>query len=232
MNQRQNRLISAADAGIIHVVSLKDPPPRVTAAAKRLTEVVKEAKAAEQQQRKANYQRRAPQYSLNGAKRILFLKHLGPVVADGLEMFAGFPGIEETLRAPRVKDKPQKILEAAGRVRGFAEAHEQEFIDDRNYSPDFLEQFDLAMQNLEAAARADQGVARAKYSQATREMQDEIARVRRALGALDARMREAYLDDPKKLKLWRHASRMPAKRGRPKKRKPRGKRSDPGEGTV
>jgi hypothetical protein len=232
MNERQNRLIRAAQSAVPFVASLQDPPLRVTQASKRLEQSLRDAREAWVAQIHAMNLRREPQISLSRAKKILLRQHLGPIIADGLEMFVGFPGIKETLRAPRIKDPPEKLLEAAERVWRFAEAHKQEFIDEGDYSPDFLEQFDLAIQNLDAAARADKGAARARYTQSTREVKDEIARVRRALDVLDARMHEAYLDDREKLKDWRHASRIPARLGRPKKRKPRFKGADSIEGAA
>lgn len=232
MNDRQDRLIRAAKSGILFTLNLENPPLRVTEAAKRLQETMREARSAIVKQFSAMKLRGAPHISLKLAKKILLRQHLGPIVADGLEVFAGLPGIKETLRPPRIKDTPEKLIEAAERVARFAETHKQEFIDNRDYSPDFLEQFDVAMRDLESAARADQGAARARYTQATLELKDAIARVRRALDVLDARMHEAYFADRHKLELWRRASRRPAKLGRPKKRKAPVKRTDHLEGTV
>jgi hypothetical protein len=224
MNQRQYRVIRAGESAVIFARELKNPPLRVTEAANRLEATLDDAKHADVEQLSAKQLRRAPHISMNRAKTILVRKHLDPIVADGLEMFAGLPGIKESLRLPRIKDAPAKHLEAAERVRRVAEEHEKEFIRDRNYGPDFLEKLDLAVQNLEAAARVAPGTARAQYTRATQHVKEEIARVRRALDVLDSRMAEAYLDDDPTLKNWRHASRVPGKIGRPKKRKPRVKR--------
>lgn len=232
MNDKQDRLIRAAESGIIFFVNLENPPLRVAEAAKRLQETLREARAAILKQFSAMKLRGAPHISLKLAKEILLRQHLGPIVADGLEVFAGFPGVKETLRPPRIKDKPEKFLEAAERVARFAETHKQEFIENRNYSPDFLEQLELAVRDLESAASADPGTGRARYSQATHEVKEAITRVRRALRALDSRVHEAYFGDRATLDLWRRASRRPAKLGRPKKRKPRVKRTDRLEGTA
>jgi len=75
------------------------------------------------------------------------------------------------------------------------------------------------VRDLEAAARADRGSARANYTLATQNMKEEIARLRRVFDTLDTRMLEVYLDDRPTLELWRKASRVPAKKGRPRKRK-------------
>jgi hypothetical protein len=220
MNERQYRVIRGGESAVIFARQLKSSPLRVTEAANRLEATLHDAKDADAKQLSAKKLRRAPHISLNRAKKILVRKHLDPIVADGLEMFAGLPGIKESLRLPRIKDAPAKHLQAAERVRRVAEEHEQEFIRDRNYSPDFLEQLDWAAQNLEAAARVEPGAARAQYTRATQHVKEEIARVRRALDVLDSRMTEAYLDDHETLQSWRRASRVPAKLGRPKKRKP------------
>lgn len=221
MNQRQYRVTRAAESAVIFARGLKDAPVRVTEAGKRLDAAVQDLKDAELTQLNAKNLRRAPHISLNRAKTVLLRKHLDPIAADGLELFAGFPGIEESLRLPRIKDAPEKHLAAAERVRRVAEEHEQEFINDRNYNADFLEKFDQAVRDLEAAANVGPGVARAKYTRTTQDVKDEIARVRRALDTLDTRIREAYLDDESTLKRWRWESRVPAKIGRPKKRKRR-----------
>ncbi len=120
----------------------------------------------------------------------------------------------------------RKHLEAATRVRRVAADHEEEFITARNYDENFLERFDRAVRDLEAAARVERGFARAKYTRTTVDVKEEIARVRRVFDALDTRILETYLDNRHLLKQWRSASRVPAKTGRPKKRKFRLERGD------
>ena len=219
MNNRQSRVIQAAETAVAFVSQLEQPPSRVTEAAKRLHATVREVRHAEVKQLSARGSLRAPRYSVNRAKTILLRKHLDPIAADGLELFAGLPGIEESLRVPRIKDTAQEHLQAAERLRKVAEEHEREFITERNYGEDFLEKFDAAVRDLEAAERVDRGFARGKYSRATMDVKEEITRVRRAFDTLDTRMHEAYLDDASILKLWRRESRIPAKTGRPRKRK-------------
>jgi hypothetical protein len=226
MNDRQRRLIEGAKGAVTFALDLKKPPSRVTEAAKRLQAAVLDVGDAEVKQLGARNLRKAPRYSVNRAKKILLRKHLDPIAADGLELFNGLPGIKDNLRVPRIKDAPEQHLEAAKRVRRIAEEHEQEFITERNYGENFLERFDAAVRDLEAASRVDRGLGRAKYTRATEDLKEEIARVRRALDVLDTRMLEAYLDDHSTIKRWRWESRVPAKLGRPKKRKPRLKMSD------
>jgi hypothetical protein len=219
MNNRQSRLLAAAEAAVVFVLLLKKAPSRLIEAAKRLKEAVSAARAAAQKQFGAKHYRKIPRYSLTRAKTILLRKHLDPIAADGLEMFAGLPGIEESLQIPRIKDAPEKHLEAAKRVHRVAEEHEQEFINDRNYNENFLEKFQEAVGDLEAAARVERGFGRGKYTRATQDVKDAIKRVQRAFDVLDTRVLEAYLDDRDRLELWRRASRVPAKTGRPKQRK-------------
>ena len=220
MNNRQYRLIAAAETAIIFVLQLKNVSARLVRAAERLREALRAVKDAGTKQRGAQTSRTVPRYSVTRAKTILVRKHLHPVAADALEMFAGLPGIEDTLRMPRIKDAPEKHLKAAERVRRLAEEHEEEFIKERDYSENFLEKFDNAVRDLEAASRVERTSARAKYSRATEDVRDEITRLRRAFDALDTRVAEAYLEDRDTLKQWRRASRVRPKTGRPKKRKP------------
>jgi exonuclease VII large subunit len=218
MNNRQDRVTAAAKRASNYALHLEHAPVRVTEAAKRLEEALERALEARQKQSSAKNSRKAPRYSVNRAKTILLRKHLDPITTDGLDMLAGLPGIADSLKLPRIKDAPEKHLEAAKRVRRVAEDHEEEFINQYNYEKNFLESFDEAVRTLDAAARVERGSARARYSRATADMKEAIARVRRVFDALDARMREAYLDDREKLKLWRTFSRVPAKTGRPTKR--------------
>jgi hypothetical protein len=221
MNNRQERVTVAARSAVGWVRDLEKAPKRVTQAAERLREALDAASATRAKQRHAKDSRRAPRYSISEAKTILLKKHLHPIAADGLVMFAGFPGIEETLKIPRIKDAPDAHLKAAERVRRVAEEHEEEYINGRDYSDNFLEQFDKAVRDLESAARVDKGSARAKYTRATDDMKDQIAAVRRAFDALDTRMVEAYMGDRLILETWRKVSRVKAKTGRPRKKKPR-----------
>ena len=226
MNDRESRVIEGAKSGVRFARRLNDAPRRVTEAATRVETAVSFAKATLEKQRGAKSSRRAPRHSVNRAKTILLRKHLHPIAADGLVLFGGLPGIEESLRLPRIKDKPETHLKAAERVRRIAEEHEQEFITQRDYSENFLEKFDGAVQDLETALKVDAGWARAQYTRATRDMKSAITAVRQALDALDARMIESYLDDRDTLRQWRWESRVPAKLGRPKKRKTTRKRPE------
>jgi hypothetical protein len=222
VNIRQGLVIAGAKHAVSFAVQLEKPPARLGDAVTRLEKALEAANAVEAKQRLAKNSRKAPRYSVNRAKTILLRKHLDPIVADGLDLFAGLPGLADSLKLPRIKDAPEKHLEAAKRVRRVAEEHEEELINERQYDENFLESFDRAVEMLEAAARVERGAARASYSRATDEMKEAITRLRRAFDSLDTRIRAAYLDDPETLSLWRRASRVPAKTGRPKKRKPRG----------
>jgi len=177
MKNRQFRLIDAAESGVGFARNLKRPPPRVNEAAKRLEEAVESARVAGQDQIRAKAFRKTPRYSVTRAKTILLRKHLGPIAADGIEMLAGLPGIRESLKLPRIKDAPEKHLEATKRVRRVAEDHEKEFIDERNYDENFLNSFDGAVRDVEGAAGVDKGVGRAKYTRATADVKEEMARL-------------------------------------------------------
>src|SRR5689334_7094722 len=148
MNNRQSRLLAAAESAIAFVLGLKNAPSRVIDAAKRLKEAVRAARASEEKQFSAKVARRITRYSITRAKTVLLRKHLGPFAADGLEMYAGLPAIEESLQLPRIKDRPEKHVEAAKRVRRIAEEHAQEFINERSYNDDFLEKFHEAVCDL------------------------------------------------------------------------------------
>lgn len=176
MNDRQLRVIAGAESAVTFAFGLEKAPPRVTEAAKRLHRQVGSAKATLVKQLGAKNSRKEPRYSLNRAKTILLRKHLNPIAADGLVLLAGLPGIQESLRLPRLKDAPDKHLRAAERVRRIAEEHEQEFITERDYREDFLEKFDRAVQDVEAANQVDRGLARARYTRATRDMKEEHRR--------------------------------------------------------
>jgi hypothetical protein len=219
MNNRDSRLMLAAQSAAGFALRLKDPPARITDAAKRLQAAMKAVGKAAAAQLHAKITLRSPLASANRARKLLLRKHLDPIAADGLEMFAGLPGIEDSLKVPRIKDAPEKYLQAAERIRRVAEEHEREYIKERNYDEDFLEQLDRAVQYLEAATRVDHGAARAMYSRATADVKKQIEALRRAFDALDTRMVGEFLDDDFTLDRWRATSRIPAKTGRPRKRK-------------
>jgi hypothetical protein len=226
MNDRQSRLIRAAQEALLFVQVLKPCPWRVSEAAKRLSEALEAAREAGHEQLAARDHQQGPGESLNRAKTILLRKHLDPIAADGLEMFAGLPGIEESLKLPRIKARPAMHLEAAQRVRRVAEKHEQEFITERNYSENFLELFDAAVRDLEQATHVEQGAYRADYTLATQKVKEEIARLRRAFDVLDTRITEAYLDVDSIRHRWRQASQIQQRIGRPRKTRPRRNRRD------
>jgi hypothetical protein len=205
---------------------LKPEHPRVIAAAERLEAAVTAARAAASKQQSARVARGLPQNSAERARKILFHKHLVPIATDGLELLAGTEGIEAELQLPRLKAPPEEHVRAARRVRAVAEGCERMYIESRDYEPNFLEQFDLAVGDLERAMTAGTGVARADYSTTTLEVKEAVEEVRRRFDSLHARMNEALFDDRALLREWRKCSRIPAKIGRPKKRKGKEKPSD------
>lgn len=216
MNNRQEPLLRAANAAIARATHFAEDHPRIAEAVARLRSAVTAADSAGVAQTLARQSRKSPRYSLSRAKKILFEKHLNPIAADGREMFRGMPGIRETLRLPPIKAKPERHLEAARRIRRIAEEHEREFIDERKYAGDFLARFDAALEDLEAAARADRGAGRQKYTHTTAEVKLAIDAVRDTLDSLDAHVRGEFMDDPVTLGLWRHSARRnPPKTGRP-----------------
>lgn len=226
MKNRDERVIRAGELAVkflpaLETLSLRSKPPssRIVQATKRLKKAVEAARVAGQCQDHAKKILGAPGKSIRAAKVNLLRQHLDPIVADGLAMLTGLPGIKQSLRLPRIKDAPEKLLEAAERVRRVAEGHAQEFITQYEYGEDFLEQLDAAVQDLKTAVSADPGRARANYSRATSEVTDEIAAVRRAIDALHKRVVAEYLGDETTLELWRNSRRVPAIRGRPTKRR-------------
>ena len=76
--------------------------------------------------------------------------------------------------------KRAKHVRPASRRRVAGE-HEREFISERNYSENFLKRFDKAVEDLRAAAGVERGSARTKYTHATRDVKDELTRVRRGV---------------------------------------------------
>lgn len=219
MNNRQQRVIDAAESSALWARGLENAPLRVTKAAERLQEAVDEAGAASAAQLNARNARRAPRCNVTLAKTILIKKHLQPIATDGIVLLAGLPGIKETLRIPRIKDGPDAHLKAAERLRRVAEEHEQEFIRERHYRENFLERFDKAVDDLRAAAQVDRGSARAKYSRTTKEVENELTHLRAEFNALESTIIEAYMEDRTVLETWRQVSRIKAKTGRPRRRR-------------
>jgi len=203
--------------------------PRVMAAADRLDAAVQAARTASAKQHSARAARGMPHKSVDRAKKLLFHKHLVPIATDGLALLAGKTGIEAELEVPRLKAPPEDHLRAAKRVRSVATLYERMYIDSRDYEPDFLDRFDMAVADLSQAVSGGKGVGRADYTVATRQVTEAVAEVQRCFDSLDARMNEACFDDRALLREWRKGSRIPGKIGRPKKRKGKEKpRDDPG----
>jgi hypothetical protein len=226
MDSRQDRVCRAAESSVACARKLKPAQQRVIAAADRLEAAVTAARTASSKQQSTRVARGLPHNSAERARKILFHKHLVPIATDGLELLAGTEGVEAELQLPRLKAPPEEHVQAATRVRAVAARCERMYIDSRDYEPDFLEQFDRAVGDLERATSAGTGVARADYSAATLDVKDAVEEVRRRFDSLNARMNEALFDDRALLREWRKSSRIPGKIGRPKKRKGKQKPSD------
>lgn len=229
MNNRQERLCRAAESGVTSARQLKPDQPRVTAAAQRLEAAVEAALTASGKQLAARDSRAMPENAAKRAKTLLFQKHLVPIATDGLELLAGVEDVEAVrtaLKLPWLKAPAADHLLAAQRVRDVASRYERMFVGSRDYEPDFLVQLDRAVSDLHRAASEGNAAARADYSAATREVKEAVDEVQRCFDALDARVKEACFGDRAALREWRKRSRIPAKVGRPKKRKGKQKPTD------
>ena len=225
MNSRQDAVCRAAESSVRCARRLKPDHPQVRPAADRLDEAVRNARALALKQAAARDARSLPQNSVEHAKKILYQQHLVPVATDGLQLVS----LEnvEALRVPPLKAPAKEHLAAAARVREIAARHQPMFID-QNYPPDFLERFDVAVEDLRRATAGGKNAAIAAYTDATREVRTAVEEVHRCLDSLDARMNAACFGDRKLSGEWRKGSRTPGKIGRPKKRRGRKKPRDDG----
>lgn len=219
MNSVQERVVRAGQSALDFALELRAAPSRVTSAVERLRLAVEAAQRTGVSQGAARIGRGTPGQSVVRAKSNLLRQHLRPIAADALELFAGLPGLRESLRLARLKAPAARHLDAAKRVRRVAEEHAEELIEERDYPPDFLKRFDAAVANLEAAAGSARGSAQREYSRLTAELEKQISAIRQALDSLGARIAESYGDERAVLETWRRARRIPAKRGRPKKKR-------------
>ncbi len=138
-------------------------------------------------------------------------EHLRPIGRLARTLLADVPGVERTLRMPRPRTHPERLLAAAGAMAELAEAHAQRFTD-AGLPAAFLTELRAAAEALRASI-GTRATSRQRGVGATAAVKPELAAGMRAVAQLDAMVTLLFKRDPQLVAEWRAASRVEVKRG-------------------
>ena len=146
-------------------------------------------------------------------------KRMMRIASNAVVSLEGLPGVEDDMRVPHANTKTSDLLDAANRFAKNVRPHLRT-LHANGLPANALAQLETTARALEAkASSADTAIAR--RSRATSSLPDAIRRARKIVKALDVTIKEELADNTAALRMWTSATRIPRKKGRPKKPKPR-----------
>jgi len=144
-------------------------------------------------------------------------KHLLPISRRAKLLLRGYPGIEESVRIPHKRGSVQMHVDATKRMTKALRPHAREFIA-VGFGKSFLVDCERAARLLKERD-ANPDTARSRRSRATRSLPDALRDGRAIIASIDAHVNAELGDDSSILAVWRGAKRVPARMGRPPKRR-------------
>jgi hypothetical protein len=153
-------------------------------------------------------------------------RHLIPIGRAGKRLMKFAPGAERAFAVPKKRATMAALLEAAESMLKYVQRHARLFIGS-GFEKDFVARLRLAIEALrERTSRAGKG--RQRGTRATASLKRELSKGNDMITILDALLGEKLHGDGVLATLWRHASRVEKRLGRPKLRRRKAAHSDPG----
>jgi hypothetical protein len=218
MNTRQTLVLTSLRNTVL---ALEDPVfdrPELNALTKKLQQATKAVADLQYQQEWVNKytgddgaKTKALRISLR--KRLLRLSHHAVIWLEGL------PGIEEDVRVPHANTTSEKLLEETARILKNLRPHLKTLYKN-GISKESVTLIETTAKAL-AAKLGDGNTVIARRSRATSDIPDAIRKARRIVGVLDDTIKLEFPHENMLQHRWAAAKRIPAKLGRPKKKKPR-----------
>ena len=155
--------------------------------------------------------------SVTSLKTQLRTKHLIPLTRRAKLVLKGYPGIEESLRLPHARADVKSHAEASKRILRALRPHAPALVD-AGFSKTVLADCDRVAKAM-AQRHADPDTFRNRRSVATRSIPDAIRHAREIVDVIDSHVNAELADERALISRWRQAKRVPARMGRPRKRK-------------
>ena len=144
-------------------------------------------------------------------------RHLLPIARRAKLLLKGYPGIEESLRVPHARADVKTHLDATKRIVKAIRPHAPAF-HAVGFQKSFLSDCEQLARTL-AARHASPDTARNRRAIATRSIPETIREAREIIAVIDAHINAEFADDRSLLTQWRAGKRVPARMGRPPRRK-------------
>jgi hypothetical protein len=144
-------------------------------------------------------------------------KHLLPITRRAKLLLKGYPGIGETLRVPHKRADVEAHIVATRRIVKALRPHTGEFVA-AGLRKDFLIECERAARALKER-HANPDTARSRRSRATQTLPEALREAREIIAAIDAHVNAELSDDVTLMAVWDASKRVPARLGRPPKRR-------------
>jgi hypothetical protein len=147
------------------------------------------------------------------------------VSRNGALVLEGMPGVEDDLRVPHANAKTADLIDAATRIAKNARPHAATLVR-AGLPKNFIKQIEISAGAL-ATRTASTDTVISRRSRATRSLPDALRHGRRVIMAIDASVKSELAGNRSALRHWDDAKRIPARMGRPKKKRRKPPENDP-----
>ncbi len=198
---------------------------RFDALVARLEAVVARCEALREEQAAARRLLRLDTHDIRPLRSALRERHMIPIGRAGKRLMKFAPGAERAFTVPKKRATMAALLEAAESMLKYVQRHARLFISS-GFEKDFVARLRLAIEALrERTSRAGKG--RQRGTRATTGLKRELSKGSDIVTILDALLGAKLHGDGVLATLWRQASRMEKRLGRPKQRRRKAAPSDP-----
>jgi hypothetical protein len=189
---------------------------RLARSRKHIAEAIPRIEALSYEQRVANGLLPTDEKDIAPLRTKLRDAHLIPLARLGKEILQLKSGVDRALRVPKTKATDDEHIAAGDRFAEFLRPHVNAFVME-NQPRTFLRDLRSATSVLRERV-AQSGEALRRRMSATAELEATIPKARREVPIIEGLLKERLSREPMLAHTWRHAKRIEAKKGRPRKR--------------
>lgn len=216
MNNRQHRVLHSLEGAVQWLAARKHQGKRIESLRRELAEAFANLNDLVRRQAGESGLVSLESGSVRRARQELRVKHLAPIVHRGRLLLKGLPGIEESLRMPHVRASNAEWMAASKKILKAVRPHAKAFRD-AGFDKDFVAQAERTAKRLSATS-ATTDTALSRRAHITHSIPAALRQGRDIVRAID-RILAAEEPDASTLISWRAAIRVPARLGRPRKRR-------------
>jgi hypothetical protein len=232
MDVKQKRRWKSLENSLALLHHQKTLEPQVKPLVRDLEAAIEQIWRLYGEQRSASLARRGYPTAIRRQRHELYALHMYRISRRGPELMKWGPKAEAALRLPHPSIGNPRLIAAAGAMAKVVALKPSLFTREAHFPQDFLSRLRAATRKL-ASVIAESAENSLQLRTATTELARALSRGRRIVRTLDGVLKPRTHDDPAFGPLWRDASRIPKRTGRPKmKARKKNTRTEPPESEL